>query len=134
MKALPAFWVGLLYDSVAIDEAAQLGKNWSAADRADLHLNAPRFGFEAEFGGHKVLEVAKAAVTIAQHGLRRRAMRLHGGVDETRYLDVLFDVLDAKQNRADYLLMQATHFPDFKIENLFRTERLIAAASAADAA
>ena len=36
--ALPAFWVGLLYDQTALDAAWDLVKNWSMPEREKLRV------------------------------------------------------------------------------------------------
>ena len=125
LLALPAFWVGLLYDTSACDAAWDLAKNWSAEQRAKLRSDVARLGFKAEIGGRKVVDIAHQLLTIAQQGLRRRMHRLHGGADETRYLDILFNLTDSKQNRADQLLMQMQHFNDFSMQSVFDAGRLL---------
>ena len=124
MTALPAFWVGLLYDATALDGAWELVKSWTPEERAQLHAEVPRLGLNAEIDGRKALEVASAAVTLAQQGLRRRANRLHGGADETRYLDALFAITESGASRADQLLMQFQNFKNFTMQNVFEACRL----------
>jgi glutamate--cysteine ligase len=106
MQALPAFWVGLLYDSGALDAAWDIAKQWSAEDRKQLRADVLRQGLRAKVRGRSVAEIAKHLLDICQHGLHRRARLLDGGADESRYLEPLFDIADAGQNRADELLKQ----------------------------
>ena len=47
--ALPALWVGLLYDQTALDQAAQLIKDWTNEDRAYLLKEVPRLGLKTPF-------------------------------------------------------------------------------------
>ncbi len=124
MTALPAFWVGLLYDSIALDGAWELVKNWTPEERARLHAEVPRLGLNAEIDGRKVLEVARAAVALAQQGLRRRANRLHGDADETRYLDALFSITGSGASQADQLLMQFQNLQNFTMQKVFEACRL----------
>src|SRR5262250_2361646 len=56
LPALPAYWVGILYDDSALDAAWDLVKNWSAADRQQLRDDVPKLGFGATIAGHKVLD------------------------------------------------------------------------------
>src|ERR1700744_392196 len=46
LPALPAFWVGLLYDNVSLDAAWDLCKHWNAQERQALRDDVPRFGFK----------------------------------------------------------------------------------------
>lgn len=125
LLALPAFWVGLLYDETTLDGAAELVKNWSAADRAQLHDTVPKLGFRAQVCGRSAQLVARDALVLSQQGLRRRAQRLHGGADETRYIDILFDYVDSGHNRADELLTMPKITPDFSMQKLFDACRLM---------
>ena len=106
MQALPAFWVGLLYDSTACDAAWQIVKEWNAEDRKQLRLNVLRNGLRATIRGQNVADIAQNLVTLSQQGLRRRAIRIDGKGDESSYLECLFDITDSKQNRADELLKE----------------------------
>ena len=40
--ALPAFWVGLLYDQTALDAAWDVVKDWTAEERDSLRNGVPR--------------------------------------------------------------------------------------------
>ena len=124
LLALPSLWVGLLYDDTARAAAWDLVKDWTAEDRLRLRAEVPRLGFRADVRGHKISDIAQEILHIAQHGLRRRACRLHGGVDETRYLDILFNLTESQQNRSDQLIMEYKHYNDFSMKGVFETCRL----------
>ena len=70
MQALPAFWVGLLYDPQACEAAAQIVKPWTAADRAQLKADVPRLGLKAQVAGRQLLDIAREVVELARQGLR----------------------------------------------------------------
>lgn len=94
--ALPALWVGLLYDSVALDQAEQLVKGWSVADHDQLRRDTPRFALKTKFRGGTVQDIAKAMVTIAREGLKRRNRRDRSGVrDESHFLDTLVAIAES---------------------------------------
>jgi glutamate--cysteine ligase len=103
MLALPAFWVGLLYDGASLDAAWDLVKSWSAAERQALRDAAPRHGLAATVAGRPVLEMARAAAAIAKAGLARRARQGAGG-DESLFLAPLEEVLAEGASPADRLL------------------------------
>jgi len=123
LLALPSFWVGLLYDNMVCDAAWDLAKNWSAEDRRQLHADVPRLGFKAEVHGRKVADIVREAIMFAQHGLQRRAQRLHG-VDETRYLNVLLDMMERGRSRAELLLEQHENYDDLEMQDIFDACRL----------
>ncbi len=86
LPALPAFWVGLLYDDASLDACWQLAKAWSAQERQKLRDDVPKLGFKAEIGGRSMLALAKETLALAQQGLTRRKRLDDNGRDENRYL------------------------------------------------
>src|SRR5690606_19930342 len=67
--ALPAFWVGLLYDQAALDAAWSLVKDWTAEERQALRDGVPQLALKTPFRNGKALEIAREAVAIARGGL-----------------------------------------------------------------
>jgi len=102
--ALPAFWVGLLYDQSALDAASKLIEPWSAGDRHALRNAVPREGFRASVGGRTVLDVARDALAISRAGLKARNRLDRQGRDETIYLDALDAMVKSGHSMADDLL------------------------------
>jgi len=99
--ALPALWVGLLYDSVALDAAFELCKDWTSSERHALRDAVPRTGLHTAFRGGTVMDLAERMVAISADGLRRRALLNSNAVDERIYLDPLIESLDAGMSPAD---------------------------------
>lgn len=93
--ALPAFWVGLLYDQTALDAAWDLVKDWTMPEREKLRVDTPRIGFKASVAGRSALDVAKDALAIAADGLKRRAFINKNGADERMYLEPLIEFTEA---------------------------------------
>lgn len=102
--ALPAFWVGLLYDAAALDAAWDLVKSWTAEERQSLREAVPKAALDAPFRGGTALAVARDAVAIAQAGLRRRARLNSKGQDETIHLDYVVEAVRSGRTPADDLL------------------------------
>lgn len=99
--ALPAFWVGLLYDADALDAAWALVRDFTRAERHALRDGVPRHGLRLPFRGASVRELALAALEISRAGLARRA-RLNGkGEDEGHFLDPLFEIAHSNQTPAE---------------------------------
>ena len=99
--ALPAFWVGLLYDQEALDAAWDLVKDFTRDERHALRDGVPKHALRLPFRGATVRELAIEALQIAEHGLRRRARLNRLGCDETVFLEPLHRILDANQTPAD---------------------------------
>jgi glutamate--cysteine ligase len=102
--ALPAFWVGLLYDDTALADAETLTADWTVEDVIAMRDAVPVKGLKAEIKGKSVLDVAREAVAISKAGLKARA-RLNGeGQDESIFLQPLDEVLAKKTTMADDML------------------------------
>ncbi|SIQ19008.1 glutamate--cysteine ligase [Solilutibacter tolerans] len=99
--ALPAFWVGLLYDDAALDAAWDLVKDFTMAERHALRDGVPKHGLALPFRDATMRELAIEAVKISIAGLRRRARRNIAGQDETAFLDTLIEIAEAGQTAAD---------------------------------
>ena len=104
--ALPALWVGLLYDQSALDAAWDLCKHWDDETREALRVAASVDGLQAEAGGVKMHDLAREAVAIAQEGLKARARPGAAGMipDETHFLNALQESVDSGKVPADELL------------------------------
>ncbi|MFG6529936.1 MULTISPECIES: glutamate--cysteine ligase [unclassified Sulfitobacter] len=104
--ALPAFWVGLMYDQSALDGAWDLVKGWDAETREELRIAASTHGLQAEVGGLKMHDLAREAVALSEAGLKARARPGAGGLvpDETHFLNALRDSIETGRVPADDLL------------------------------
>jgi glutamate--cysteine ligase len=102
--ALPALWTGLLYDRQALDAAADLIADWTAAEREQLRRDAPRFGLTASFRGRPLQEVATRTIELARAGLERRARGDAAGMDESHFLQPLLAIAQSGETQADRLI------------------------------
>jgi glutamate--cysteine ligase len=92
--ALPALFVGLFYDSAALDAAFDLIKAWRADERQKLRDDVPRLALAASVAGRSLREVAHDVIAIARAGLARRARRDERDHDETMYLAPLENIFE----------------------------------------
>jgi glutamate--cysteine ligase len=104
LMALPALWVGLLYDETSLDAAWDLAKVWSAPERQQLRDDVPKQGLAAKIQGRTVFAIAGEVLKLARAGLARRKQLDLEGQDETRYLEVLEDRLARGTTPAQELL------------------------------
>ncbi len=104
--ALPAFWVGLLYDQTALDAAWDLAKGLDAETREGLRVAASVEGLQGKAGGVRLHDLAHEAVAIAEAGLKARAMPGAGGMipDETHFLNAVKETVETGRTPADELL------------------------------
>ncbi len=102
--ALPAFWVGLLYDATARDAAWELVKDWTFNEMEAMRAEVPRTALNTAFRNGTVGDLALDALEISHEGLTRRA-KLDGlGLDETHFLKPLFQIAQADYTPAEDLL------------------------------
>lgn len=102
--ALPAFWVGLLYDDAALDAAWDLVKGWTAEERQNLRDSVPMHGLQTEFRNTNVQELAKQVLAISRAGLNARAKLNAHGENETIFLQDLDAMAASGQSNADRLI------------------------------
>ena len=102
--ALPALWVGLIYDQGALDAAWDLAKDWTAEEREQLRIDASRVGLKATIRGRSLQEIGRDALMIAQGGLRARAKASGFDRDETHFLSALFEIIESGRTPAEELL------------------------------
>ena len=102
--ALPALWVGLLYDSVSLDQAAQLAETLTADDRERLRDEVPRTALATPVGGRAVRDIARDMLAIASDGLKRRAVQGNHDPDERSYLTTLQEIVESGRTPAEEML------------------------------
>lgn len=102
--ALPAFWVGLLYDDDALAAADQFTADWKVDDVIALRDAVPTAGLKATIAGRDLLDVARDVVAISRKGLQSRARLNRDGQDESVFLSPLEEVLAKKATLADDML------------------------------
>ena len=102
--ALPAFWVGLLYDPIALSAAWNLVKDWTAEERQMLRDEAPRLALATPFRKGTLLDVAREAMKICHAGLAARSRRDASDRDEQIHLEFLDETIASGRTPADDLI------------------------------
>ncbi|WP_454598912.1 glutamate--cysteine ligase [Qipengyuania sp. SM2507] len=103
--ALPAFWVGLLYEQSALDAAWDLVKDWSVEERETLRNAVPKQALDAALpGGGRLQDLAKEVLAIARSGLSARARLNTSGDNETGFLETLDEIVASGKVPAQRLL------------------------------
>ena len=103
--ALPAFWVGLLYDQGALDAAWDLVKGWDMAGREALRSAVPRLALDAPLpGGGTLRDIAAEVLAISRSGLNARGMLNGTGDNESGFLAPLDETVASGKVPAQRLL------------------------------
>ncbi len=104
--ALPAFWVGMLYDETALDAAYDLAMSIPLGVQEELRVAASIHGLQGEASGFRLHDLARRCVEIAHAGLTARAITGAGGMipDETHFLNALQESIESGKVPADELI------------------------------
>jgi len=103
--ALPAFWVGLMYDQGALDAAWDLVKDWSMEEREQLRNDAPRLGLAAPIpSGGTLQDLGREVLKISHGGLAARGRLNASGDNETGFLETLDEIVASGKVPAQRLL------------------------------
>jgi glutamate--cysteine ligase len=99
--ALPAYWVGLLYDGEALDAAWDMVRDWTADEVTAMRNAVPARGLETPFRDGTVLDLARRSLEISRLGLKNRARPDFWGEDETHFLATLEQIADSGLSPAE---------------------------------
>lgn len=99
--ALPALWVGLLYDDDALQAAWDLVKDFTREERHALRDGVPKHALKLPFRNGSVRDLARETLRIAAHGLQRRRRLNRLGADESIFLAPLMEIAEANQTPAE---------------------------------
>lgn len=102
--ALPAFWVGLLYDEEALDAAETLTANWTYDEVRAMRDAVPVEGISAVFRNGTLRDLARDVLSISRGGLKRRNRLNRDGFDETHFLSTLDEVVARGTTSAEEML------------------------------
>ena len=118
--ALPALWVGLLYDKEAQSEAYDLAKPlMNASILEEGRVSAAKFALKGKIGGKTIENLASEMLRISGYGLERRNKLDNRGLDERQFLDPLLNILKNKETGADKLIKKFDGPWNDDIDNIF---------------
>jgi glutamate--cysteine ligase len=118
--ALPALWVGLLYDSQSQSDALSLAKPLMDANILEEgRVSAATFALNGKIGNVSIDKLASDMLDISRNGLKRRNKIDARGLDESQFLDPLFYILDNKQTGAEKLLQKFNGSWNKNIDKIF---------------
>jgi glutamate--cysteine ligase len=121
--ALPALWVGLLYDQGALDAAWDVVKSWTLDERQALRDSVPKLGLDAPItGGQTLRDIAGQILDIAGAGLTTRARTNAAGDSENGFLDPLREIIRTGKVPAQQLLDRYNGEWDGDISRVYEEE------------
>ena len=117
--ALPAFWVGLLYDDAALAAAEELAGELDYQAVKTMRDEVPTKGLTAKAGGRTVHELSRNLLAIAREGLNARNICNSEGSTEAHFLDPLDEVVVLGETQAERMLKQYRSNWDGDIDHIF---------------
>ncbi|MCH4543534.1 glutamate--cysteine ligase [Ochrobactrum sp. POC9] len=102
--ALPAYWVGLLYDEEALTAAELLTKDWTYEEVLALRNEVPAKALNTTFRGKPLEQIARETLKISRLGLLNRNKLNSEGHDETHFLAPLEEIVAAGVTDAERML------------------------------
>ena len=121
--ALPALWVGILYDEKALNDAAALVCDIGAEDVMAARLSVAKDGLRGKLGPNDVYDLAAKTLKLASNGLRRRGIFDDGGNDETGFLQPLKTIIETRKTPAEVMLDLYRQDWDGEIDQVFTTNQ-----------
>ena len=120
--ALPAFWVGLMYDQDSLDSAWDICKTWDASTREEMRIAASEDGVSANVNGISMLSLAKELVDISRSGLKNRARSGNGGLvpDECHFLNSIEEVIETGKSPACDLINKYENEWGKDLKNIYK--------------
>lgn len=102
--ALPALFVGMLYDDASLKACLEIIKDWDYEDIEGLRRAVPMLGLDAKIAGRRAQDIAKEVLEISRSGLNARAQLNAAGDNETGFLSELDEIASSGKNTAQRLI------------------------------
>ncbi len=120
--ALPAIWVGLLYDNDALLEAEKLASKFKFNEILSANYSSSLNGLKGNFGKYNISDLAKEVIAISYKGLKNRKKLDASGNDETSYLLPLIEMLNKGETLADEMIRQFNSNWDGSVNASFKDQ------------
>jgi glutamate--cysteine ligase len=117
--ALPAFWVGLLYDAQTLGDAHAYTAGWRFEEVVALRDSVPREGLNAKIAGVSLHQVARDVLGLSRQGLKNRARLNPDGFDEAHFLAPLEEIAARGTTAAEQLLTRYHSVWESDIDRVF---------------
>ncbi|MBK47727.1 MAG: glutamate--cysteine ligase [Pelagibacteraceae bacterium] len=102
--ALPAFWVGLLYNKSILDQIFLMIKNWTYEEIFYLNKDVQKYGLKSKLKGKKIQKICIEILKLAKKGLNIRKCLNKKKENEEHFLDVLFEIANSGVTPAEDII------------------------------
>ena len=102
--ALPAFWVGLLYNKTILDQTFSMIKNWKLDEIVQLNKDVQKYGLRSKLKGKKIQDISIEILKLSQKGLSLRNCTNKKNQNEEYFLNTLFEIANSGITPAEKLI------------------------------
>ena len=125
MMGVPALWVGLLYDDIALEQTEMLTAQYNLEDIRQSRKALIEKGYGTYVGGNLFDDLAKAIIEIALGGLQRRAKLDASGKSEEAYLLPLSELVERRMSPGMALREKLSKVPVLSASAIVNATRVV---------
>ena len=111
----PAFNTGLIYGN--LDEALDVVNKWDKTEVLNAYKEAPKKGLSTQLMGKDLFYWSSLILNISKKGLSNRNVFNKKNINEEKFLDHLFRIIENKKTNADHMLYKFSK--DENLNNLY---------------
>ena len=111
----PAFNTGLIYGN--LDEALDVVNKWDKTELLNAYKDAPKKGLSTQLMGKDLFYWSSLILNISKKGLSNRNVLNKKNMNEEKFLDHLFRIIENKKTNADHMLYKFSK--DENLNNLY---------------
>ena len=111
----PAFNTGLIYGN--LDEALDVVNKWDKTELLNAYKDAPKNGLSTQLMGKDLFYWSSLILNISKKGLSNRNLLNKKNMNEEKFLDHLFRIIENKKTNADHMLYKFSK--DENLNNLY---------------
>ena len=102
--ALPAFWVGILYNKTILDQTFLMLKSWKFEEIFQLNKDVQKCGLKSKLRGKKIQSICIEILKLAKKGLSLRNCLNKNKENEEYFLNTLFEIAKSGITPAEKLI------------------------------
>jgi len=111
----PAFNTGLIYGN--LDEALDVVNKWDKTEVLNAYKEVPKKGLSTQLMGKDLFYWSSLILNISKKGLSNRNVLNKKNINEEKFLDHLFRIIENKKTNADHMLYKFSK--DENLNNLY---------------
>ena len=102
--ALPAFWVGLLYNKTVLDEVFSIIKSWKLEEISQLNKDVQKYGLKSKIRGKTIQHICLEILNLSKKGLKLRNCLNKNKDNEEHFLNTLIEIANSGITPAERLI------------------------------